>query len=80
MKQALIAGDRIELRGFGVFTVKPARPASDAIRAPAPRSASPGKAVRSSPEKNAQDGRARRIAQGSFQILRLVMHSARRAP
>ena len=23
MKQALIAGDRIELRGFGVFTVKP---------------------------------------------------------
>ena len=33
MKDALSRGDRIELRGFGVFIVKPRSEASDAIRA-----------------------------------------------
>jgi DNA-binding protein HU-beta len=37
MKKALEQGDRIELRGFGVFNVKPRKTGSDAIPEPAPR-------------------------------------------
>ena len=38
MKKSLARGDRIELRGFGVFTVRPRKTGIGAIRAPAPRS------------------------------------------
>jgi DNA-binding protein HU-beta len=53
MKLALARGDRIELRGFGIFTV---RPRNDGHR-PQPRTGAaavitPGKAVRSGLAKN----------------------------
>lgn len=55
MKQALIAGDRIELRGFGVFTVKPRKTGVGRN----PRTGTevtimPGKAVRFKPGKDLQ--------------------------
>jgi len=53
MKQNLIAGDRIELRGFGVFTVKPRKTGIGRNpRTGAEVSISPGKAVRFKPGKD----------------------------
>ena len=37
MKKALATGDRIELRGFGVFNVRPRKTGIGQIRAPAPK-------------------------------------------
>lgn len=52
MKKALIAGDRIELRGFGVFTVKPRKTGIGRNpRTGAEVSIAPGKAVRFKPGK-----------------------------
>jgi nucleoid DNA-binding protein len=52
MKQSLIAGERIELRGFGVFTVKPRKTGIGRNpRTGAEVSISPGKAVRFKPGK-----------------------------
>ena len=52
MKQALIAGERIELRGFGVFTVKPRKTGIGRNpRTGAEVSIAPGKAVRFKPGK-----------------------------
>ena len=52
MKQTLIAGERIELRGFGVFTVKPRKTGIGRNpRTGAEVSISPGKAVRFKPGK-----------------------------
>jgi nucleoid DNA-binding protein len=52
MKQSLIAGDRIELRGFGVFTVKPRKTGIGRNpRTGAEVSIAPGKAVRFKPGK-----------------------------
>ena len=55
MKKALERGDRIELRGFGVFNVKPRKTGigrnprtGDVVRIP------PGKAVRFKPGKELQ--------------------------
>jgi len=53
MKQTLIAGERIELRGFGVFTVKPRKTGIGRNpRTGAEVSISPGKAVRFKPGKD----------------------------
>ncbi len=52
MKQSLISGDRIELRGFGVFTVKPRKTGIGRNpRTGAEVSITPGKAVRFKPGK-----------------------------
>src|SRR5258707_8002096 len=52
MKQTLIAGDRIELRGFGVFTVKPRKTGIGRNpRTGAEVTIAPGKAVRFKPGK-----------------------------
>ena len=60
MKNALGKGERIELRRFGVFNVRPARPASAAIRAPARKSASlPAKPCASSPARNCKRSESR---------------------
>ena len=53
MKKTLIAGDRIELRGFGVFTVKPRKTGIGRNpRTGAEVSIAPGKAVRFKPGKD----------------------------
>jgi DNA-binding protein HU-beta len=55
MKQSLIGGDRIELRGFGVFTVKPRKTGVGRNpRTGAEVSIAPGKAVRFKPGKELQ--------------------------
>ena len=55
MKQSMIAGDRIELRGFGVFTVKPRKTGIGRNpRTGAEVSIAPGKAVRFKPGKELQ--------------------------
>jgi nucleoid DNA-binding protein len=47
MKQSLVSGDRIELRGFGVFTVKPRKTGiGQSPRTRAEVTIAPGKAVR----------------------------------
>jgi len=52
MKQSLVEGDRIELRGFGVFTVKPRKTGVGRNpRTGAEVSIAPGKAVRFKPGK-----------------------------
>ena len=52
MKQAMATGDRIELRGFGVFTVKPRKTGIGRNpRTGAEVSIKPGKAVRFKPGK-----------------------------
>jgi DNA-binding protein HU-beta len=52
LKQALTAGDRIELRGFGVFTVRPRKTGIGRNpRTGAEVSITPGKAVRFKPGK-----------------------------
>ena len=53
MKQSLVEGDRIELRGFGVFTVKPRKTGVGRNpRTGAEVSIAPGKAVRFKPGKD----------------------------
>jgi DNA-binding protein HU-beta len=55
MKQALMKGDRIELRGFGVFNVKPRKTGIGRNpRTGAEVSIPPGKAVRFKPGKELQ--------------------------
>ena len=55
MKKALASGNRIELRGFGVFTVKPRKTGIGRNpRTGAEVSISPGKAVRFKPGKELQ--------------------------
>ena len=55
LKQALEAGERIELRGFGVFTVKPRKTGIGRNpRTGAEVSIPPGKAVRFKPGKELQ--------------------------
>ncbi len=55
MKQSLVSGDRIELRGFGVFTVKPRKTGIGRNpRTGAAVSIEPGKAVRFKPGKDLQ--------------------------
>jgi len=55
MKAALSLGDRIELRGFGVFTVKPRKTGIGRNpRTGAEVNISPGKAVRFKPGKEMQ--------------------------
>ncbi len=55
MKRALTASDRIELRGFGVFTVKPRKTGIGRNpRTGAEVSIAPGKAVRFKPGKDLQ--------------------------
>ena len=55
MKQALAKGDRIELRGFGVFNVKPRKTGIGRNpRTGAEVSIPPGKAVRFKPGKELQ--------------------------
>ena len=62
MKKALISGDRIELRGFGVFTVKPRKTGIGRNpRTGAEVSIAPGKAVRFKPGKELRHGRARLV-------------------
>jgi nucleoid DNA-binding protein len=52
MKQSLVEGDRIELRGFGVFTVKPRKTGVGRNpRTGAEVTIAPGKAVRFKPGK-----------------------------
>jgi nucleoid DNA-binding protein len=52
MKQSLAEGDRIELRGFGVFTVKPRKTGVGRNpRTGAEVSIAPGKAIRFKPGK-----------------------------
>ena len=52
MKASLVSGDRIELRGFGVFTVKPRKTGIGRNpRTGAEVSIAPGKAVRFKPGK-----------------------------
>ena len=52
MKKALATGDRIELRGFGVFTVRPRKTGIGRNpRTGAEVSIAPGKAVRFKPGK-----------------------------
>ncbi len=52
MKQSLVAGERIELRGFGVFTVKPRKTGVGRNpRTGAEVTIAPGKAVRFKPGK-----------------------------
>ena len=53
MKQTLIAGERLELRGFGVFTVKPRKTGIGRNpRTGDEVSIAPGKAVRFKPGKD----------------------------
>jgi len=53
MKQSLVEGDRIELRGFGVFTVKPRKTGVGRNpRTGAQVTIAPGKAVRFKPGKD----------------------------
>ena len=55
MKQSMIAGDRIELRGFGVFTVKPRKTGIGRNpRTGAEVNIVPGKAIRFKPGKDLQ--------------------------
>jgi DNA-binding protein HU-beta len=55
MKKALTSSDRIELRGFGVFTVKPRKTGVGRNpRTGAEVSITPGKAVRFKPGKDLQ--------------------------
>ena len=55
MKKALASGNRIELRGFGVFNVKPRKTGIGRNpRTGAEVSISPGKAVRFKPGKELQ--------------------------
>jgi DNA-binding protein HU-beta len=55
MKRALTENDRIELRGFGVFTVKPRKTGIGRNpRTGAEVSIAPGKAVRFKPGKDLQ--------------------------
>ncbi|WP_263410166.1 HU family DNA-binding protein [Terriglobus tenax] len=55
MKQALATGDRIELRGFGVFNVRPRKTGIGRNpRTGAEVSITPGKAVRFKPGKDLQ--------------------------
>ena len=55
MKKALTIGDRIELRGFGVFTVKPRKTGIGRNpRTGAEVNIPPGKAVRFKPGKDLQ--------------------------
>lgn len=55
MKKALALGDRIELRGFGVFTVRPRKTGIGRNpRTGAEVSIPPGKAVRFKPGKELQ--------------------------
>ena len=55
MKKAMAAGDRIELRGFGVFTVRPRKTGIGRNpRTGAEVNISPGKAVRFKPGKELQ--------------------------
>jgi len=55
MKRALSRGDRIELRGFGVFNVKPRKPGIGRNpRTGEEVSIPPGKAVRFKPGKELQ--------------------------
>ncbi len=55
MKKALAAGDRIELRGFGVFNVKPRKTGIGRNpRTGAEVNIPPGKAVRFKPGKELQ--------------------------
>jgi len=55
MKKALAQGDRIELRGFGVFTVRPRKTGIGRNpRTGADVSIPPGKAVRFKPGKELQ--------------------------
>jgi len=55
MKNALASSDRIELRGFGVFTVKPRKTGIGRNpRTGAEVSIAPGKAVRFKPGKDLQ--------------------------
>lgn len=55
MKQSMVAGDRIELRGFGVFTVKPRKTGIGRNpRTGAEVNIIPGKAVRFKPGKELQ--------------------------
>ncbi len=55
MKRALAAGERIELRGFGVFTVRPRKTGIGRNpRTGAEVNISPGKAVRFKPGKELQ--------------------------
>ena len=55
MKKALAASDRIELRGFGVFTVKPRKTGVGRNpRTGTEVSITPGKAVRFKPGKELQ--------------------------
>ena len=55
MKNALTQGDRIELRGFGVFTVKPRKTGVGRNpRTGAEVSIAPGKAVRFKPGRELQ--------------------------
>ncbi len=55
MKRAMAVGDRIELRGFGVFTVKPRKTGIGRNpRTGAEVSIEPGKAVRFKPGKDLQ--------------------------
>ena len=55
MKHSLVEGDRIELRGFGVFTVKPRKTGVGRNpRTGAEVNIAPGKAVRFKPGKDLQ--------------------------
>ncbi len=55
LKRALTAGDRIELRGFGVFTVRPRKTGIGRNpRTGAEVTIAPGKAVRFKPGKELQ--------------------------
>ena len=55
LKQAMAAGDRIELRGFGVFNVRPRKTGIGRNpRTGAEVDISPGKAVRFKPGKELQ--------------------------
>ena len=66
MKRALEQGDRIELRGFGVFTVKPRKTGIGRNpRTGAEVSIPPGKAVRFKPGKELQTLPVSAQAEGS---------------
>jgi DNA-binding protein HU-beta len=54
MKNALARGNRIELRGFGVFNVRPRKTGRRNPRTGAEVSIPPGKAVRFKPGKELQ--------------------------
>ncbi len=56
MKQTLVEGERIELRGFGVFTVKPRKTGVGRNpRTGTEVNIAPGKAVRFKPGKDLQE-------------------------